>query len=198
MALVGAGLQRARGRPSRRRGVRAGPADPRRRGARGDAGLPADDGGHRVGLPNLAPATLRLQPRGVVAVADPDEPPLPFADAAFDPSDREPEHERAEAEVAGLEVVGQRMERLRMEFLDIGAVMHLLRKVIQIVPGFTVEAYRDRLLDLHRLIDADGVFVARSSRMLVEAREPAARTRPAACCRRWAWGRPRARPSGPR
>lgn len=35
--------------------------------------------------PNLARATARLHRRGVVVVAaDPDEPPLPFADAAFD------------------------------------------------------------------------------------------------------------------
>ena len=34
--------------------------------------------------PNLARASARLHPRGVVVVADPDEPPLPFADAAFD------------------------------------------------------------------------------------------------------------------
>jgi SAM-dependent methyltransferase len=34
--------------------------------------------------PNLAKAALLLHPRGVVVVADPDEPPLPFADAAFD------------------------------------------------------------------------------------------------------------------
>ena len=34
--------------------------------------------------PNLARATARLGPRGVVVVADPDEPPLPFADGAFD------------------------------------------------------------------------------------------------------------------
>jgi SAM-dependent methyltransferase len=34
--------------------------------------------------PNVALATRRLHPRGVVVVACPDEPPLPFADAAFD------------------------------------------------------------------------------------------------------------------
>ena len=33
---------------------------------------------------NLAIATQRLHPLGVVVVSDPDEPPLPFADAAFD------------------------------------------------------------------------------------------------------------------
>ncbi|GAA2064718.1 class I SAM-dependent methyltransferase [Streptomyces albiaxialis] len=34
--------------------------------------------------PNIARATRLLGPRGVVVVADPDEPPLPFADGAFD------------------------------------------------------------------------------------------------------------------
>lgn len=34
--------------------------------------------------PNVAAATELLHPLGAVVVADPDEPPLPFADAAFD------------------------------------------------------------------------------------------------------------------
>ncbi|MFI6516784.1 class I SAM-dependent methyltransferase [Spirillospora sp. NPDC050679] len=34
--------------------------------------------------PNAAKATRLLHPRGAIVVADPDEPPLPFADAAFD------------------------------------------------------------------------------------------------------------------
>jgi SAM-dependent methyltransferase len=34
--------------------------------------------------PNLAKATAALRPRGGVVVADPDEPPLPFADGAFE------------------------------------------------------------------------------------------------------------------
>jgi SAM-dependent methyltransferase len=34
--------------------------------------------------PNVARATRALHPLGVVVVADPDEPPLPFADGAFD------------------------------------------------------------------------------------------------------------------
>jgi hypothetical protein len=59
-----------------------------------------------------------------------------------------------------------------MEFSDLGAVVYFLRKVIWIVPGFTVERYRERLLDLHRRIEADGVFVAQSTRTLVEARKP--------------------------
>jgi hypothetical protein len=43
---------------------------------------------------------------------------------------RQPEETRAMAEAAGLEVVDLRTARLRMEFFDIGAVVHLLRKVI--------------------------------------------------------------------
>jgi hypothetical protein len=50
--------------------------------------------------------------------------------------------------------------------------VYFLRKVIWIVPGFTVERHRDRLLDLHRRIEADAVFVAHSTRMLIEARKP--------------------------
>ena len=34
--------------------------------------------------PNIAAATAALHPRGIVVVADPDEPPLPFGDEAFD------------------------------------------------------------------------------------------------------------------
>ncbi|GHH49669.1 MULTISPECIES: class I SAM-dependent methyltransferase [Streptomyces] len=85
---------------------------------------------------------------------------------------RHPDSERAGAEAAGLEVVDLRAERLRMEFHDIGAVVHFLRKVVWMVPGFTVDQYRTRLLDLHERIVADGPFVAHSSRHLVEARRP--------------------------
>lgn len=173
--------------------------------------------------PNVAKATGLLRPKGVAVVACPDEPALPFADAAFDlvvcrhpvttwwaeiarvlapggtyfaqhvgpssvfelseyflgPQPREAhdlrhqENDRIGAERAGLEVVDLRTERLRMEFGDIGAVVHFLRKVVWIVPGFTVEAHRERLRALHERIETEGPFVAHSSRVLVEAREPA-------------------------
>jgi hypothetical protein len=166
---------------------------------------------------NLAIATARLHPLGVVVVSDPDEPPLPFADAAFDlvssrhpasvwweeiarmlrprgmyfaqhvgtrsnaelyefflgpqpgPDGREPEREAADAVAAGLEVRDLRTERLRVEFRDVGAVVYFLRKVIWTVPDFTVARYREKLLELHRLIETDGPFVAHSSRTFVEA-----------------------------
>ncbi|MFF8846536.1 class I SAM-dependent methyltransferase [Streptomyces sp. NPDC015127] len=173
--------------------------------------------------PNIARATALLHPRGAVVVADPDEPPLPFADAAFDlvtsrhpvtvwwseiarvlapggtylaqhvgPASvfeltefflgpqpeartaRHPDAECAEARAAGLEIVDVRLERLRMEFFDIGAVVYFLRKVIWIVPGFDVGRHRDRLRELHARIESEGPFVAHSSRSLIEARKPTA------------------------
>ncbi|GAA2529233.1 class I SAM-dependent methyltransferase [Streptomyces levis] len=90
---------------------------------------------------------------------------------------RDPGRERADAEAAGLDVVELRAERLRMEFHDIGAVVHFLRKVVWMVPGFTVEAYEPRLRALHERIRTDGPFVAHSTRHLVEARKPAPPTR---------------------
>ncbi|MEU3748492.1 MULTISPECIES: class I SAM-dependent methyltransferase [Streptomyces] len=171
--------------------------------------------------PNLARATALLHPRGAVVVADPDEPPLPFADAAFDlvtsrhpatvwwteivrvlrpggtylaqhvgPASvwelveyflgpqpeaarhRHPDDESAAARGAGLEIVDLRSERLRMEFHDIGAVVWFLRKVVWIVPGFTVESHLPRLRTLDALIRAEGPFVAHSARTLIEARRP--------------------------
>lgn len=171
--------------------------------------------------PNVAAATAHLHPRGVVVVADPDEPPLPFADAAFDlvtsrhpaaihwdeiarvlrpggsylaqhvgpasafeliefflgpkPVERRGRHhddEAAAARAAGLEVVDLRTARTRIEIHDVAAVVYLLRKVIWWVPDFSVERYRDRLRDLHELIQRDGPFVAYSARHLIEARRP--------------------------
>jgi SAM-dependent methyltransferase len=78
----------------------------------------------------------------------------------------------AEAEAAGLVVVDLREESLRMEFFDLAAVVHFLRKVPWTVPGFTVEAYRDRLADLHAAIQVRGAFVAHATRFLIEAVKP--------------------------
>jgi len=86
---------------------------------------------------------------------------------------RDPERARAAATAAGLEVVDLRAEALRMEFNDVAAVIVFLRKVIWIVPGFTVGRYRERLRDLHEQIEAGGPFVAHSQRYLIEARRPA-------------------------
>ncbi|WP_328485215.1 class I SAM-dependent methyltransferase [Streptomyces zaomyceticus] len=172
--------------------------------------------------PNVIKATRLLHPLGAVVVADEDEPPLPFADEAFDlvvsrhpvtvwwqeiarvlapggtyfsqqvgpasvfelveyflgpqPEEvrrsRHPDDARREAEAAGLEVVEVRSESLRTEFHDVGAVVYFLRKVIWMVPGFTVDQYRDRLRQLHDRIESEGSFAAHTTRFLIEARKP--------------------------
>ncbi|HWD52019.1 MAG TPA: class I SAM-dependent methyltransferase [Acidimicrobiales bacterium] len=85
---------------------------------------------------------------------------------------RNPERAAAAAAAAGLEVVDLRQEALRTEFNDVGAVVVFLRKVIWIVPGFTVGGYRHQLARLHRRIQAEGPFVAHAQRFLIEARMP--------------------------
>lgn len=172
--------------------------------------------------PNIAKATRLLHPLGAAVVADEDEPPLPFADGAFDlvvsrhpvtvwweeiarvlapggtylsqqvgpasvfevvefflgpqpeeaRASRHPDQAREGARAAGLEVADLRLERLRTEFFDVGAVVYFLRKVIWMVPGFTVEAYRDRLRDMHEHIQREGSFTATTTRFLIEARKP--------------------------
>ncbi|GAA1436584.1 class I SAM-dependent methyltransferase [Nocardiopsis tropica] len=85
---------------------------------------------------------------------------------------RHPDDAREAARAAGLDVVDLRLERLRTEFFDVGAVVYFLRKVIWMVPGFTVDAYRERLLDMHEHIRREGAFTATTTRFLVEARKP--------------------------
>jgi SAM-dependent methyltransferase len=89
----------------------------------------------------------------------------PFAPS----SKRDPERAGAAAEAAGLVVTDLRQERLRTEFLDVGAVVYFLRLVVWTVPGFTVDRYRDRLRALHDGIERDGPFVTHASRFLIEA-----------------------------
>ncbi|MDQ1647677.1 MAG: hypothetical protein QOJ50_3861, partial [Cryptosporangiaceae bacterium] len=62
-----------------------------------------------------------------------------------------------------------RTARCRMEFFDIGAVIYILRKCIWWVPDFEVARYREALERLAAHIRKHGVFVAHSTRTLVEA-----------------------------
>jgi SAM-dependent methyltransferase len=86
-----------------------------------------------------------------------------------DDNSREPGLARAQAQAAGLTVTDLRAESLRTEFRDIGSVIYFLRKVIWIVPGFTVDAYRGRLKALHDQIEQTGPFRATTRRFLIEA-----------------------------
>jgi SAM-dependent methyltransferase len=85
---------------------------------------------------------------------------------------RDPLLAAADASAAGLEIVDLRHESLRAAFNDIGAVVHFLRKVVWIVPGFTVDGYLPQLRTLHDQIQRTGPFVAHTKRFLIEARKP--------------------------
>ena len=85
---------------------------------------------------------------------------------------RHPDAEAADARAAGLDIADLRSERLRVEFHDIGAVIYFLRKVIWLVPGFTVDTHRERLRRLHDQIRERGPFVAHATRTLIEATKP--------------------------
>jgi SAM-dependent methyltransferase len=90
----------------------------------------------------------------------------------LDEPTRDPRWSVIDAEAAGLRVVDVREFRGRMEFRDVAAVVHFLRKVVWIVPDFTVEAYRERLRLMHEYLTDVGPFQATSVRFLFEARKP--------------------------
>jgi SAM-dependent methyltransferase len=120
----------------------------------------------RVLAPGGTYLSQQVGPRSVGELSEYMLGPLP------DSSKRDPGVARTAAEAAGLLVRDLRMERLRTVFDDIGAVVYFLRLVVWIVPGFTVEGFRDRLLALHNEIERDGPFVAHATRFLIEAVKP--------------------------
>jgi SAM-dependent methyltransferase len=85
---------------------------------------------------------------------------------------RSPQVAVAEAQEAGLTVADLREQALRVEFYDVGAVVHFLRKVPWTVPGFTVDGYAGRLAGMHERIRSQGPFVSHAQRFLIEARKP--------------------------
>jgi SAM-dependent methyltransferase len=95
----------------------------------------------------------------------PPEPPAP------DQPNRDPKWSVLAAERAALTVTDLWEFRGRMEFNDVAAVVVFLRKVVWIVPGFTMAGYRDRLRALHEQIQRDGPFPATSVRFLIEVRK---------------------------
>jgi SAM-dependent methyltransferase len=72
----------------------------------------------------------------------------------------------------GLQMVRLRDKLTKVEFVDLGAVVHFLRKVLWTVPDFSAEKYHGRLQALHAHIAEHGAFVCHSRRTLVEARKP--------------------------
>ena len=120
----------------------------------------------RVLQPGGTYLSQQVGPRSVRELSELMLGPLPVE------SPREPELARLAAEQAGLVVRDLREERLRTVFYDVGAVVYFLRLVVWTVPGFTVDAYRDRLAVLHEQIQRDGSFVTYATRFLIEATKP--------------------------
>lgn len=120
----------------------------------------------RVLAPGGAYLAQHVGPRSVAELSDFMLGPQPHSDA------RDPEKARRDAITAGLDVVDLRSEALPMTFDDVGAVVYFLRLVVWIVPGFSVDRFRDRLQALHDQIQVDGPFRATSARFLIEARKP--------------------------
>jgi SAM-dependent methyltransferase len=123
--------------------------------------------------PNVAKATKRLHPRGVVVVATGEEPPLPFGDEAFDLVVSRHPVDTWWAEIA-------RVLRPGGAYFSqqVGP-----RSVYEIVEWFLGpqppggdrdpgDQYREKLLELHERIERDGPFLAHTTRFLIEARKP--------------------------
>ncbi len=72
-------------------------------------------------------------------------------------------------EEAGLQVVDRREEFPETVFNDIGALAYYLKAVPWIVPGYNLEAYRDRLKTIHDRIEAGGPLRLKAHFFLIEA-----------------------------
>jgi SAM-dependent methyltransferase len=84
-------------------------------------------------------------------------------------SGRDPQREAAQAQDAGLSVTSLQTARCRIEFFDVGAVVWILRKCVWWIPDFSVDRYRDELLQLDEQLRRGRPFVAHSTRHLIEA-----------------------------
>ncbi len=83
---------------------------------------------------------------------------------------RRPERAADAARAAGLDVVRLEVAALPVEFFDVAAVVHFLRKVVWTVPGFTPEAYDRQLRRMDEHIARHGCFASTAQRFLIEAR----------------------------
>lgn len=72
-------------------------------------------------------------------------------------------------ERVGFEIVAQDEAIPMTTFYDIGAVVYYLQAIPWQIPDFTVEAYRDRLLALHKYMQQAGGLAVRSPRFYLEA-----------------------------
>lgn len=72
-------------------------------------------------------------------------------------------------EASGFDVVNQMEEYPPIEFLDLGAVIHVLNMTPWQIEDFSVEKYRDRLYRIYEIIRQTGKLTVHSHRFFVEA-----------------------------
>lgn len=118
-----------------------------------------EPGGHYVSQ-QVGPGSLRELSEFLMG-------PLPTS------SKRDPDLARRAAQSAGLVVDDLKVERTKVVFHDIGAVVYFLRVVVWTVPDFSVDRYRTQLRRLHGHIAVAGAFESASSRFLIDAHRPA-------------------------
>jgi SAM-dependent methyltransferase len=80
--------------------------------------------------------------------------------------------ENTAVEEAGFRIRRSEKQLLDSIFYDIGAAIYYLKVIAWQIPDFSIEAYRDRLEAMHRLIERQGAFYATAQRFLIEAEKP--------------------------
>jgi SAM-dependent methyltransferase len=119
--------------------------------------------------PNIARATKLLHQRGVVVVADSDEPPLPFGDEAFDLVVSRHPVTTWWAEIARVLQPGGTYFSQQVGPRSVGELVEwFVGPQPKVVIG---DRNPDRLLVLHERIQRDGPFLAHTTRFLLEARK---------------------------
>ena len=78
----------------------------------------------------------------------------------------------AQVEAAGLHVVARGEGDERRAFLDVGALAWYLKAIPWAVPGFSIDAFRSCLAQLHAQIAADGPLMVSMPHFWLEARRP--------------------------
>lgn len=73
---------------------------------------------------------------------------------------------------AGLQVISAREALPRWTFLDTAGIIFYLKAVPWQVDDFSVDRYRQQLLEIHRIIMREGGFMVKEHRLLIEAVKP--------------------------
>ena len=78
----------------------------------------------------------------------------------------------AQVEAAGLQVVACDQADEVWRFLDLGALVWYLKVIPWAIPGFSIDAFRPRLAQLHEMLQVTGSLVVRMPHFWLEARKP--------------------------